>query len=273
MTLKTRNFSLITFICLSSICFIASFAFLFTQIYNGSFESIFGCKFFSPEGFSLFKGTDKNVIIALLFLQIYIPVTALFLFFSFEKTQSTLIILFGLFLLGCQLQVTRLLLGLFDMKNSLSLDYLVMGKAAFLGHLLCIGSFFLLAASAKNSQKLDIEMDIFILLAICILITVAVPLRTTEPAKNLGITPGYTQTIILLSVVFAILTIITFLVSYKETEDYSIIKIMISYCHLVLGQAMLNNSNILIVVIIGAGLLTTGTNLFMSSLHKMYLWD
>lgn len=273
MTLRTRNRSLIIFIILSFLCLGFSFAALFYQVHTGNFEQIFGCKFLSFAGLSLFEPTNKSVIFGLLFLQVYIPVTALFLYFSFEKTQSTLIILFAIFLLGCQFQIAKLFIGLLNYKMTFSLEYLCLGKTSIMGKLLALASFFLIASEAKDSRKLNIEMDICILLVSCLVITIAVPLRTAVPSKNFGITLGYTTIVNTLGLITALLTILTFLVSYRETEEKVMIKLLISYCHIIVGFFILTSTNILWCIIIGCVLISVGTHLFLSSLHKMYLWD
>lgn len=273
MTLKTRNRSLLLLIILSFLVLGTSFALLIYQINTHSFEQIFGYKFLSPESFSFIAGSDQSVIFALLFLQIYVSVTSLLLYFNFEKTQSTLIILFAIFLLGCQLQIAKLFIGLLNYKMTFSIEYLVLGKASIMGKLLTLASFFLIASESKDSRKLNIEMDVFILVIACLVITICIPLRTATPSNNFGITPGYLSIIKTLGIVTGILTLLTFIVSYRVTEDKILIKFLISYCHLIIGFFILTSTNILWCVLTGALLLSIGTHLFMDSLHKMYLWD
>ena len=273
MTLKTRNRTLIVFICFFIICTIVSTTALLKQAFSPAFESIFGYKFFSLKGFSFIAPSDKTVILALIFLQFFIPITTILLFLNFEKTQSTLIILFGLFLLGCQLQCFRIFIGLFNFKFSFSMDYLVLGKLAIMGKLLVLASFFLIAAESRNSTKLNIEMDIFIAIIACFVITLSIPLRTAMPSKNFGIIPGYVTVLTILGIITGILTAITFLVSYKETEEKIILNLLVSYCIIMISFFILTNTDLLWAALLGSSGLALGTHLFMRSLHKMYLWS
>lgn len=273
MTLKTRNRALLLFICFSILCAIAFATVFILKVFSPSFENIFGYKFFSLNGFSFFQPADKTVLFSLIFLQFFVCLTSILLFVNFEKTQSTLIILFALFLLGCQLQVSRIYIMLFNLVNSFSLDYLVFGKLSIMGKLLAISSFFLIAAESRNSRKLNIEMDIFVTTIFCFIITISVPLRTAIPSKNFGITPGYLPVLTCLCLVTGILTVISFFVSYKETEEKNILRLLMCYAIIMLGFFIMINSNIFWIALIGSAGLSYGTHLFMHTLHKMYLWS
>lgn len=273
MTLRTRNRTLLIFICLSFLALAGFAAAFISQVFTPSFETNFGYKFFSPEGFSFASPSDKTVILALIFLQLYVPLTTILLYINFEKTQSTLIILFSLFLLGCQLSVSRIFIGLFNYAYSFSLDYLILGKLSIMGKLLTLASFFLIASECRNSTKLNIEMDIFIAIIACFIITLSIPLRTAMPSKNFGITPGYVNVLTILCVITGILTAITFLVSYKETEEKIILHLLLSSAVISIGFFILASTNILWAAILGSFGLAFGTHLFMRSLHKMYLWS
>lgn len=273
MTLKTRNRSIFFFICFSLICCCLSFVLLISRISNGSFEQIFGFKFLSPHSITLFSPSDTSVIFALLALQVYIPITAFFLFFNFEKTQSTLIILFTVFLLGCQFQLSKLVIGLMNYKINFSFEYLILGKIFIMGKLMAIASFFLISSEAKDSKKLNIDNDILILLVICLVITLSIPLKTGEPTNNFEITPGYLSILNVLSLTTILLTIITFIFSYQETEDFSMIKLLIDSCLIIAGFFILTSTVFLWQVIIGIILLVVGTYMLFRTLHKMYLWS
>lgn len=273
MTLKTRNRTLVLFITFSALCLI-SVIFLFTnRLVNHYFETFYGYKFLSLEGFSLIKPSQKTVLMSLLFLQLYIPVTAFFLFHNFEKTQSTLIILFGAVLLGYQLEISKLIIALFNLTNTFSKTYLILGKYALMGKLLSLASFFMIASESKQSQKLNIEYDLIMLLAICGLLAYFIPLNTAQDMKSFAIRPGYFRILLVLATITIILTILTFIVNYRETENKSLLNLLFSYIPIIAGEHLLSSSDIFVITSAGAILLIVGTNLFMRSLHKMYLWS
>ena len=273
MTLKTRNRTMILFTVMSSLFLIAVITVFIIKLANNSFENIFGYNFFSLKGFSFFKPSPKSVILGLIFLQFYVPVTSFLLLYNFEKTQSPLIILFCLYLLGNQLEISKLIIALFNMTHSYSEAFLLLGNIAFLGKLISLFSFFLFASESKNTQKLNIETDIIILSTICIVVTFLIPMNTGFTTDTFDIKPGYSNIVIALFAVTLIATILTFIFTYQETENKLILKLLASYCILTAGQNFLANTSILIFTFIGIGMLAFGTSLIMKTMHKMYSWE
>lgn len=254
-----------------SLIFILSL--LISSVANGTFKTNFGYDFFSLTELSFFKPSEKAVLFSLIILQFYIPITVLLLYFKFEKTQSSLIILFSFFLLGNQLEISRFYIALLNLKQTYSYIFLLLGNFALMGKIISLFSFFLIALESKKSQKLDVEIDLIIILTISIFVTVCIPLNTSSITKTFGIKYGFSNTVLVLFVTILLLTVTTFIVSYRETENKSIIKLLISYLHIIIGVHVLTDSNILVFILIGAALLFSGTHLFIKALHKMYLWD
>lgn len=273
MTLKARNRSLLIFNFLSILCLVGSSILLIYTIVNGNFEKFFSESFFSFKNFSLFKKNEKSVVLSLMAIQIYIPVTTFLLFYNFEKTQSPIIILFGLFLFGMQLEISKLLIGLLGLKNSYSDFHLFLANLAFLGKLISIMSLFLISAYSKETQKLNIEIDIIVLLAICIFATFYIPFNTFAATNTFGLRPGYLRLVLILFSIITILTIITFIFTYKETENILFIKLLFSYLPILAGNVLTTETNIFILIILGIIFLYGGTYYLFKFTHKLYSWD
>lgn len=273
MTLKTRNRIMTSFSIFSILSLIAIVSILISSIANGTFKTSFGYEFFSTTELSFFKPGEKSVLFSLIFLQFFIPITLLILYFNFEKTQSSLIILFSAFLLGNQFEISRLLIALLNLKQTYSYIYLLLGNLALMGKLVSLFSFFLIASECKDSQKLDIEIDLIIIFAISIFITACIPLNTNVNTKTFAIKYCFPTIVIVLFISAILLTVITFIFSYRDTENKSIIRLLISYIHIIIGQHLLTDTDILAFIIAGAALLIIGTRLYMKALHRMYLWD
>lgn len=246
---------------------------LISIIANGTFKTTFGYDFFSTTELSFLRPSEKPVLFSLIFLQFYVPITVLILYFKFEKTQSSLIILFTVFLLGNQLEISRLLIALLNLQQSFSAIYLLFGNLALMGKIIALFSFFLISSECRNSQKLDAEIDLLLILAISIFITVCIPLNTNDCTKTFAIKYGFSKTVLVLFVTIMLLTVSTFAISYRKSENKSILKLLTSYLHIIIGLHLLTDTNILIFILIGAMLLVFGTDLYMKALHKMYLWD
>lgn len=273
MTLRTRNRIIKIFALFSTLCFLGVIATIIVKSLNGTLANTLGSSLFSFKNFSFFKPNEKSVIYTLIFLQFFIPVAAFFLLFSFEKTQSTLIILFCVVLFGFQFELSRFIIGVFDLKRTFSQFYLLLGKYSLLGRLLCLFSFFYIAIESKDSQKLNIEMDLTAIFTVSIFVTLCIPLNTSVSTKTFGIECGFLNVLVALFAVVSLLTILTFIITYRDTENKSIIKILISYLFTATGIHLMECSDILCITTTGAVLLITGTRLYMKALHKMYLWE
>lgn len=273
MTLKVRNRLITAFSIFSILSLIGVLSLLISNVANGTFKTVFGYEFFSLEQFSFFKPCQKTVLFSLLFIQFFVPITVCILYFDFEKTQSSIIILFCAFLLGNQMELSRLYIALFNLKDTFSQIYLLLGNFSLMGKLISLFSFFLIASECKNSQKLDVEIDLIIILTISIFVTVLIPLNTSKCTNTFELTYGFSKTVIVLFITVLILTILTFVFSFYETENKKILHLLFSYLLIMAGQYLLTDSDILLFTTIGACFLILGTNRFMKTLHRMYLWD
>lgn len=272
MTLKTRNRSIMIFNIFSIICLLGIVTLLIYSTLNNSFYRLIGYKFFSSEGFSLFHQSDKAVILGLLFLQFFLPIASFHLFYNFEKTQSPLIILFCLYLFSNQLEISRILILLLDLKQSFSQLHLFLGNLVLLGKLISLFSFFLFAINSKESQKLNIEIDIFILLTVCICVTIAIPLNNVTTSKTFGIHTGYSHIIFILYIITFLLTVGSFVINYFETENKALLKLLHNYILIISGKFLITETNILILTISGICLVSIGTFFLLRALHKIYSW-
>ena len=248
-------------------------ALLIIKSLNGSFEKTFGLPFFSLKGLSFFKPSEKSVLISLIFIQFFIPITAFYMLFSFEKTQSTLIILFCVVLLGLQLELSRFIIAVFDLKKTFSQIYLLLGNYSLLGKLLSLFSFLFIAVNSKDSQKLNIEIDLTAIFISAIIVTLCIPLNTSIATKTFGIQYGFSNIVITLFIIISILTILTFIITFRETENKAILKLLVSYIFMAAGIKLMTCTDLLYIITAGSIFLIAGTNLYLRALHKMYHWD
>lgn len=248
-------------------------AVLVVKHFNGSIFRNFGFTFFSLSDISLFNSSSKAVLLSLLFLQFYIPATAAFLFKYFEKTQSSLIILFCFFLFGCQFEIARFIIALFNLKETYSQLYLLLGNYTLLGKFISVFSFYVLASECKQTQKLDVELDLIIIFTVSVVITFYIPLNTAVLSSTFTISWGYSKIIFILIALTVLLTFLAFLFNYHETENKNILFLLLSSILIMSGKFLLVETDRLIYIILGALSISLGTRLFMKTAHKMYLWD
>lgn len=273
MTLKARNTTLLFLNLFSILCLLSTLTLFIYSIANKTYDTHFGNSFFSLKDFSFINQSDKSVVIGLLSIQFYIPLASFFLYYNFEKTQSPLIILFSIFLFGLQLELAKLIIGLLGLRNNFSKFHLFLGNLNFLGNLISLFSFFLIAAYSKETQKLNIEIDIIVLISVCIFVTLYIPFNTIYSTKTFGLKPGYYNVIFLLFSLTILLTILTFILTYKETENIIYLKLIFSYILTLSGSFLATETNILLFIILGIIFLNCGTFYFYKFIHKLYSWD
>ena len=138
---------------------------------------------------------------------------------------------------------------------------------------MCLFSFFYIALESKDTQKLNIEMDLTAIFTVSIFVTLCIPFNTSVSTKTFGIELGFQNVVVALFAVVSLLTTLTFIFTYRETENKSILKILTSYLFTATGIHLIECSDILCINSIGAVLLIIGTRLYMKALHKMYLWE
>src|SRR5574344_2207969 len=112
MTIKTRNrLSLLLLVSSVTILVLSTFMMLYT-VNSGTFTHPDGTVFLlhvksTPQTFT-------SAVCSLFIFIIYVCLAAVFIYFEFEKTQSSEIFYFSIFLLGCLTESIRLL---FPMAN------------------------------------------------------------------------------------------------------------------------------------------------------------
>ena len=273
MTLKTRNTTILLFTIISFLIFASMASIIVMTKLNFPFTLNFSKELLSINSFSLFTRSPSSLFVSLIMLQIYILVFYILLLYHFEKTQSPLIILFTIFLAGNQLEIFKLFIALLNLQQTYSKFFLLLANFSMLGKFLSMFSFFLIAANSKETQKLNIEIDIVILITVCVFVTICIPFNTTSITQSFDLKPGFNRIVKFLYIITFILTSITFYVNYYETENKLILKLLYSYLFIIIGLKLVTEINIFFLCLIGFGLLIFGTRYFFKTMHKMYSWD
>lgn len=270
MTLKTRNrYTLIfsTFFLFISVLVAIYFLYKMNSLTKGDSFSNYGISLDKP---SLIEPHYITVVLASLFLALYIPAVSFYIYARFEKTPSSEVAYLVLFLLGCAPEFVRLFIPLETMKNNLPSFLVIAGRALFWGRTLSIVSLFTASIFSSKSKGLETEQNIVVLLVFSLALANIVPVNTTKITSTFSIGIGWNNFVNFTYIVTIILTAASYAVNAKLNENPLYLRLGLGIFCMEVGYYILNASAVLIVSAIGALLLTVGTQRALSTLHKLY---
>jgi hypothetical protein len=229
----------------------------------GIFQSLIG-HFFEPAHYAAFISVLGAVIYAL--------VSIVLIYYSFEKTPSPEILLFGVFVMSLAPEGLRILVPI-RAVHDFSPVYLTM---AFRILLFCryFGLFSLFAASVY-AAGLEVQKQLNIILFITVatlVIALGVPIDTLSWDSGFSMINGYTSMFRMVEAGVFVTTIASFLISAwsRGTKEY--ITISIGTFLVLIGRNILLSGDTWISPLPGVLLLGVGTWLICTQLHKVYLW-
>lgn len=270
MTLKTRNrYTLIfsTFFLFISVLVTIYFLYKMNSLTKGGSFLNYGISLDKP---SLIEPHYITVVLASLFLALYIPAVSFYIYARFEKTPSSEVAYLVLFLLGCAPEFVRLFIPLETMKNNLPSFLVIAGRALFWGRTLSIVSLFTASIFSSKSKGLETEQNIVVLLVFSLALANIVPVNTTKITSTFSIGIGWNNFVNFTYIVTIILTAASYAVNAKLNENPLYLRLGLGIFCMEAGYYILNASAVLIVSAIGALLLTVGTQRALSNLHKLY---
>ena len=268
MTIRTRNrLNIILFIISTLILFAETFL-LIWQILTKNLN--IQLLYTSKSTFFLTKYNPYIVIASLYYQIMYVSVSSMILFRSFEKTQASDIVYFYLFLVACLVDSFRLLIPLLDISETYSNLLIFCGNASLFARLLIPLSLLCTTILGTVEQRQEIEKNIFIILLISIFFAQIIPLNTAVTSPNYSVNYAFKKTInissmliIAASIVYLFIENTNHLYSQKTTAGFSLLAI---------GIYMLFDSTNLLKFTLASVFLSAGTFLYLKELHNQYLW-
>ena len=229
------------------------------QVYNKMLSDNFLLRY-SPV--FTFAGIFTNML--------YVCITTLVIYHSFEKTQAPDIMFFLLFLLACLCDASRIFVPLFGLSNSFSNFLLKIGNAHLFARLLAPLALMGNTAMAGDSFKQYVDRNCLILIMISIFFAEFIPLNTAVILPNYCISYGYVKGIRLFSTFIIIMSTISLYISNRK-NDYKQF-MTIGFIMLSIGYTLLFYCYNLLFFASGTLLLAAGTIIYLGEIHKHYLW-
>ena len=190
----------------------------------------------------------------------------------FEKTQSPEILFFGLFVISLSFEFTRIMVPLKTTFPFPSM-YLITGSRILLfGRYFGLFSLFTAAVYASGLDAQKQQNAFFILILAAMIIAIQVPVDSLVWDSTLMPWNGYRTMLSMVEAGILAVTILTFFISAYTRGSRAYIFIGFGTFLIFAGRNILINSDTWITPLPGLLLLTTGTWLVSSRLHREYLW-
>lgn len=278
MTLKIRNriLKFFMYVSIASIAF-SVLALIFTLI-NGYLippPDLRIPKFLASKFFRNFYFLNQNLVptlISFFLLEIYVPVVLFFIFRYFENTQSSEIIFFSAFLLGILCEAARFYTICFGVWQTFTNLLIFLGNIVLFGRLLTPLSFACASIFSETEQRQDIERNYLIMIVSAFLFALIIPLNTGRISSAGLVTESFMKLLNGARFILIILATFSFYVRSVKHANRDFISIGLFIFELYAGYVFLICSDNYFFMILGAGLLYSGTYFYLKGLHKMYMW-
>lgn len=271
MTIKTRNRLTLGFLIFCSVIFIGELCFFLLQLLQGKLQIPQQLLDLQTKRFFLFQYKFSYVILSIFLQNLYVFFSTFFILRAFEKTQTTEIFYFSMFLLACLCDSSRLAIPLFQIYGTYSKTLLIIGNISLFSRLLVPLSLMSTVILNEEEQRQNVERNSIILIIVSAFIAESIPLNTSIIEPNLLISFSYAKTIKSAAIAIHAANILTLLIrnTLRETNQAS----TIGYIMLTAGNWLMFGCKNLFMLILGFILLGIGTFVFLKALHKYYLWN
>lgn len=195
------------------------------------------------------------------------------IYINFEKTQSSEVIYFSLFLIGSIIESVRLLFPVWDIWESYSKIYILLGHIVVLGKLLQVLSLILMPLLSFTTNAIqNTERNLLVIFAGAWILTWITPIDTGVIPSNCSVRFGYESSFIVISFFCFVLSIFSFVLHSESSASKEYKKMAWGYLFLVCGFMLLNQADCFFTFGLSLVLFILGTILFLSNLHKYYMW-
>ena len=218
----------------------------------------------------IFRFQPVFTIAGIFTIMLYVCITTLVIYHSFEKTQAPDIVFFLLFLLACLCDSSRILVPIFGLSGSFSNLHLKIGNVHLFARLLAPLALMGNTILSGESYKQNVDRNCLILILISIFFSEFIPLNTAVILPNYCISYGYVKGIRLFSAAIIVLSATSLFISNRK-NDYKQI-MTVGFIMLSIGYTILFYCCNIAGFASGTFFLGMGTVLYLSEMHKHYLW-
>ena len=205
-------------------------------------------------------------------LVLYSLLSIILIYFFFEKTQSPEILFVVFFAASFAPEALRLLLPLSRVYEIPSLYLLMTSRVTLFGRYFGIFSLFTASIYAVGFKAQKQRNVVMIVAVVTLIITLGVPIDTETWDSGLNMIRGYVSMFRLIEVGAFLITVMSFFIAAWSRSSREFVFIGAGSVLALLGRHILLNADTWAALPTGLLLLTLGTWLICTKLHKIYLW-
>ena len=211
-------------------------------------------------------------LISIALLGVYVPVTVIIMFQHFENTQSSEIIFFSSFLLGCLCDVVRIFIPLFNLGESYTPFLFFCGRIVVLGRLLTVLSLLGMSIMSNVNQRQDIERNLMIILTSAIVCAIFMPLNSHEVTTTFAVPWGFSTLFFSLRFLLIIVTFLSLYLNGRGKDSNELKHSAFALLLLAFGYGIVLIADNYLFIVIGTAALSAGTWRLLRNLHLLYMW-
>lgn len=268
MTIKMRNAFFLSLFAFSSATLLSAVALLFYSIHEKLLTP--------PPSFPVFHGLHflmasysfSATLALIFFLIVFVIAAIIYLYIEFEKTQSIEIIFFSLFLLGLLGEAARLAIPFFNLWGTLSNVIFVIGRITLFSRIIAPAALLFAAVMSEAQRRENIESNIFMLIILSLWLSFLIPLNTARILPNFCVDWGTRKAFFIIRMLVLLSSALSIFVVANQTG-----KGEWGFFLLIAGYAFTEGAMSIFFVSVASFLLAFGTALYLTSLHKRYLWQ
>ena len=269
MTIKSRNRVTLAFFIIATVIFGLSFLFTLYLIFTD--KLIFPQIDLTGLSTSTFLAFNQTCLLISIFLEMaYVCTTSFIILKSFEKTQATDMLFFLLFLLACLFDCAKLMLPIFGISGTFSDLLIKIGNATLFARLVAPMALFGTTILSTEEFKQYTDYNCLIIILTAGFFANFIPMNTSVILPNLSVSFSFFKIIKFFAFIVCFISII-FVFFYARKNDYRQL-ITIGFALLCTGYSIQFNSYSIISTIAAPIILTAGTVIYLTEVHRHYLW-
>ncbi|MDE5899491.1 MAG: hypothetical protein K2H09_09570 [Treponemataceae bacterium] len=271
MTIRTRNRILFFLMFISMTLILGLGIISTTQHLTGKFTEPDAIPAQLLQRAMPFRFHFMTVIMAIFILLIYAFINFLYINVEFEKTQSTKIIYFAVYLIGCLAESARLCVPLMNLWHSSSLVASLCSRIVLFGRTIAPLSLLFAVVYNDDKHRQDIEQNLVILLIVSIVIAKIIPLNTAAMLPVCRFGWGGSALFTTMRYIIIVVTAISQILLAIQSNVGS--KYPYGFLLLAAGYMILCDTYCPAEFVAGTAAIISGTFIYLKNLHRMYFLD
>lgn len=269
MTIRFRNRMTLVFFIISVSCLMLGTFFTLFQYFSNNLVL--------PEVYT--KGLSDNFLlrysplftfIGIFLMLVYICITTLIIYHSFEKTQAPDIVFFLIFLIACLFDTSRVLVPILHLSGTFSQFLLKAGNFHLFARLLAPLALMGNTVMSTEDFRQNTDRNSIILIITSMFFAEIIPLNTAVILPNFCISYGYVKAIRGFSLLVCLVSAVSLFNTNRKNEYKQIMTL--GFILLCIGYSLIFYCYNILSLVSGTLLLGTGTYLYLNEVHKHYLW-